>query len=225
MAALAKTKTKTQTLPSLTVLTDESSDIAKVRETRMATIQSSLNAVWAHLGHLPEAQRIEAQNDLMVAWDTSTMMSGEWAETQELLLHSVKLIEMQQSAIDELVKQRDGALNELSDVLNALEKADDNHPLVQKLVQGLYPKIYESAMDDHNGAFWESLPYDMAETMGGKWTFMDADTLYQLIGDPDLDVNLEDNGWTEEQVKWARDTMLKVVLKMKEFQDQNQGDA
>jgi hypothetical protein len=219
-------KTKTQVLPTLPAMQDKTLDIAQAREQSMAQMQTALNDAWAMLDLLPEAARPAAQTALMAAWDTATAMSGQWAETQELLLRSVALVEMQQVAIEELVKQRDGALNELSDLLNALEKADDDHPLVKTLAQGLYPRIYEQAMDDHNGAFWESLPYDIASTMGGQWTFMDAETLNQLISDPELDENLDGEGWTPEQVQWARETMLKVVHKMKAFQDQAlEGDA
>jgi hypothetical protein len=209
-----------RSLPSLPALDTKTLDIAQAREKGMAQMQSSLNAAWALLDQLPEGARIAAQTALMEAWDTAAMMGNQWSETQELLLRSVALVEMQQLAIDELVKQRDGSLNELSNLLNALEKADEAHPLVKKLATGLYPQIYEQAMDDHNGAFWESLPYDIAEVMGGQWTFMDAETLHLLISDPDLDVNLDGEGWTAEQVQWARDTMLKVVHKMKDFQDQ-----
>lgn len=215
-----RVKTNTQELPSLPAMQDKALDIVQAREQNMAQLQAALNAAWTMLDQLPEPARIQAQTTLMAAWDAATVMSGQWSETQDLLLRSVALVEMQQVAIEELVKQRDGSLNELSDLLNALEKADDDHPLIKSLSQGLYPRIYEQAMDDHNGAFWESLPYDIAQTMGGTWTFMDAQTLNLLISDPELDENLDGEGWTADQVQWARETMLKVVHKMKEFQDQ-----
>jgi hypothetical protein len=119
------TATRTQTapsdLPSLPALADKMLDIAQVREQGMAHIQAQLNQAWALLDQIPEPARIDAQTALMAAWDTATMMGGQWSETQELLLRSVALVEMQQIAIEELVRQRDGALDELSDLVNALE--------------------------------------------------------------------------------------------------------
>lgn len=113
--------TTTHDLPSLPALADKTLDIAQVREQGMAHIQARLNEAWALLDQLPEPARLEAQTALMAAWDTATAIGGHWSETQELLLRSVALVEMQQIAIEELVRQRDGALDELSDLVNALE--------------------------------------------------------------------------------------------------------
>jgi hypothetical protein len=110
--------TTTHDLPSLPTLDDKTLDIARVREQGMAHIQARLNEAWALLDQLPEPARLEAQTALMAAWDTATAIGGQWSETQELLLRSVTLVQMQQLAIEELVAQRDGALDELSDMLN-----------------------------------------------------------------------------------------------------------
>lgn len=140
--------TTTRDIPSLPALADKTLTIGQIREQGMAAMQARLNEAWASLDQLPDAERLVAQNALMLSWDTATAMSGQWAETQELLLRSVALVEMQQLTIEELAKQRDGALDELSELLNALENADGDHPVVHKLLHEMRPKIYERAATD-----------------------------------------------------------------------------
>jgi len=193
--------------------------ITEAREQGIEQAQQQLNAAWAFTEHLPESVRQDAQNAIMGAWNTVQMMGSQWAETQELLLRSVARVQGQSKAIDDLTKIRESVLDEMSTLLNAIQTRDINHPLIYKF----YRKLYGEIAEEHNAAFWESLPYDVAQVMGKEWEHYDAGLLTDLIsgGDGDEEGFAEDNGWTIEQVQHAKAKILAVVRELSNAQ----GDA
>jgi hypothetical protein len=123
---MTATARPTTSLPSLPALDAQTTDIAQSREKSMTQMQSSLNAAWALLDQLPEEARIAAQTALMEAWDTAAMMGNQWSETQELLLRSAVLVQLQQGALEEMGRQRDEAFRELrARVLHEMQQPPD----------------------------------------------------------------------------------------------------
>lgn len=193
-----------------------SSQITAAREHVVTQIQHALNAAWQFTGSLPEALQADAQNALRVAWENAQIMNDQWAETQELMNRSLALVQGHQLALTEASKQRDTALTELKGLVEAIQRRDINHPTLMNF----YSQLYEDVMEQHNAAFWESLPYDIADVMGGDWDFMDADVLYNLISTEGMDDEgiAEDFGTTPEKVRDARAKLLAVI---REFDKSN----
>lgn len=79
-----------------------------------------------------------------------------------------------QAANDELLKQRDGVLEELNTLIYHAMNGDFYE-------SDTLQEIYDVAIQEHNVAFWESLPQDIASSIGGDWNFMDADLLYDAL--------------------------------------------
>src|SRR5690606_33997969 len=99
------------------------------------------------------------------------------------------------------------------DELDTLEQGLGNiwmsqHPKLQRL--------YAEVMETHNAAFWESLPYDMAEVLGDNWQQWDADTLYAAVT-ADIDEVDEDGdyyGFTRDQLIAFRKNLHTQILKL-----------
>lgn len=92
-------------------------------------------------------------------------------------------------ATDRLTKQRDAMAEDLEKIDDALENPWQ---------LSLPPKVeqaYERVTESHNEAFWESLPYDMADVLGDGWDFIYADKLYTGLT---LDLFEYDEGVAEE---------------------------
>jgi hypothetical protein len=162
------------------------------------TLRLMLDKIYQQLEMLPGEQARVAQMELVDVWSTIGMMNIHWSEMATLL-----------------VQQRDQALSELSAIISAVEDVDYHHPVVGVAIG----EIYERQMEEHNGNFWTSLPYDVAHTLGRKWTHSDAQALVDLIIDhDDLDDEewAEEHGWTLEAVKIARARLLKAVRGLKE---------
>jgi hypothetical protein len=193
-------------------------EITAAREHSMEQIHHALNAAWNLTEGLTGDARTHAQHALTVAWENAQIMAVQWTETQDLLMRSVALVQGQQIALEEITTQRAAAIGELQTLVLALKNRDINHPTIMNF----YSQLYDEVMDEHNAAFWESLPYDIAEVMGEGWQHMEADLLYDLISNPDLDEEgiADDYGTTPEKVRAARAKLLTVV---REF-DQSRED-
>jgi hypothetical protein len=207
------TTTETQTSLPAAIPTQE---ITAAREHSLMQIQHALTAAWNLAEGLSDEQKAQTQHALTVAWENAQIMAAQWAETQELMSRSLALVQGHEVALAETSRQRDQAMSELTSLVTALKNRDINHPTIMNF----YSQLYEEVMDEHNAAFWESLPYDVAEVMGGEWDFMDADALYNLISTPDMDDEgiAADYGTTPEKVREARAKLLAVV---REFDKSN----
>lgn len=164
-------------------------------------LRMKLETAYQLLESLPEEQARTAQVALLAAWDIAGAMNSQWTELAA-----------------GIVQQRDQVIAELGGIVTALQNADYHNPLVSKAIGG----VYEEVMEQHNGAFWESLPYDVAQTMGKGWSHNEAQALVDLIIDHD-DIDDEDfaeeHGWTVEGLQKARAAILKAVRKLDESGD------
>jgi hypothetical protein len=182
-----------QNLPAQVDIDDA---LAQVQALAMQQLQQQFDRAYRQLSLLPEEQARTAQAALLASWDIVGAMLGEW-----------------QSALCLVKQQRDQALTELNGLVQALEIADYRHPLVSEVIR----EMYSHAMEEHNGNFWESLPYDVAQTMGKGWTHSDAEALVELIidhDDWDEEEWAEEHGWALEDVQKARATIHKAVRKL-----------
>jgi hypothetical protein len=107
-------------------------------------------------------------------------------------------------------EQRNKAFDELDNLHVGIQNIwTTEHPLLQ----GMYDRLMQS----HNEAFWESLPYDMANMMGGDWDFINADTLYLLltIDEELVDEDPFEYGFTLTQLREFRGYLLEMVQQIK----------
>lgn len=120
---------------------------------------------------------------------------------QAILLNSVVI------AMHTLRKQRDAALDELDTLEQGLANFwMTDHPKLRML--------YQEIAEEHNANFWESLPYDMADVLGGDWQQWDADTLYAAITADIDELDDDDYGFTRDQLIAFRQNLHAQVLKL-----------
>jgi len=135
-------------------------------------------------------------------------------ETREdVLVEADKVLTQMSAALTEMQTQRDAAMDEL-------------HTLIHQLINGNFwendttMEVYEAATEQHNEAFWSSLPYDMAAMLGGKWDFMDADLLYGVITAESEEEFADIHGLSTDAVKTFREQLLQLI---RELADQRLG--
>lgn len=137
-----------------------------------------------------------------------------------LLERAEALIDATKAANGELTKQRDAIATEMQQLIDDLKAGD----FWNDDKSGVKGDIYEAAMDTHNAAFWESLPYDMMENLrgedkeGGDWQHWNADTLYSLITGNSFEV-ADGLGVDEETVLAFRQVLLEMVKKVEGHED------
>lgn len=109
---------------------------------------------------------------------------------------------------EEMMRQRDALIQEANTMIERLKDGDF---FDQKFPLG--GEVYEAAVEQHNQAFWESLPYDMATMLGGKWDSRQADLLYALLTDDAEEVA---EGWNLdiEDVRAFRAELFEMVNKL-----------
>jgi hypothetical protein len=190
-----------------------------------------------------KVSKAEAMERISVAVSTLSSMSGGLPEINEplaeihklsramvkmieyrdqLLARAEALIDATQAANGELTKQRDAIAQEMQQLIDDLKAGDffsDTKYADGKMQIGVKGEIYSTAVEQHNGAFWESLPYDMMETLrgdnkeGGDWQHWNASTLYSLITDDSFEV-ADGLGVDEETVLAFRQVLLDMVRKI-----------
>lgn len=168
------------------------------RERYMASIQTDLNIAWQAALSLPEddPRREQALVAIQNTWETNNALASLFQDAESTLAAAF-------AAATELRGQRDQAVTELGDLVTALENVwQSNDPRVQR--------AYNEIIEAHDAAFWQSLPYDMADSLGGQWNFMDADLLHYILT-TDIDEIAEDgsdNGFTPDQIAAFRANLL-----------------
>lgn len=92
----------------------------------------------------------------------------------------VDVLRTASAVVQVLKEQRDSTARELDALTSDLRDGNFwDHPLLVN--------IYDRVMETHNAAFWESLPYDLANVLGDDWQAWDAGVLYEaLTTDDDL---------------------------------------
>ncbi len=177
--------------------------LVEARRRVLEIAQQHLEQVWQAVKLVPGPEREAALEATKTVWNMMTAMSAE-LQTYLMTIHQAEaLIDAQTASIVELARQRDAVLDEMGRIL----KLDDSHPTVKVIRQ----EAYDQAAEDHNVAFWESLPYDIASSLG-----MEADDLYALLTlNPD-DFDADDRGWTRLQVEEARAALKQIVTWLSE---------
>jgi hypothetical protein len=185
-----------------------------------------------------KVSKAEAMERISLAINTLSGMSGGLPEINEplaeihklsramvkmieyrdhLLAEAERLIDSTVAANSELTHQRDAIAQEMQQLIDDLKAGDFFSGELGK--PGVKGEIYEAAVEQHNQAFWESLPYDMAEMMrgerkqGGDWQHMDANTLHSLITGDSFEV-ADGLGIEEETVLAFRQALLDMVRKV-----------
>ncbi|MDX1995858.1 MAG: hypothetical protein SF029_25985 [bacterium] len=79
-----------------------------------------------------------------------------------------------------------------------------DHPLLED--------AYDQIMEAHNEAFWSSLPYDMADTLGGDWSFMEADNLYTA-----LTLDLEEKEEGSRDYGYTKQALIEFRAKVRQL--------
>jgi hypothetical protein len=182
--------------------TDDQRAILRIdRQTFLAEVQAELTTAWDVLSALPDdhPNKKNAMLALQRAWGTNQALAGLIQEAEAALSASF-------AAATELREQRDGAMGELNDLIGALDQIwGTDNPRVQR--------AYDEIVEYHNAAFWESLPYDMADMLGGQWNFMDANLLHYILT-TDIDEVAEDgsdHGLTPAQLQAFRSNLLAML--------------
>lgn len=132
-------------------------------------------------------------------------------------------------------QQRDQIAASHENMKTDLQTLNLSNPFVEHIYAIIYESSYEQACDDvyenvmeeHNEAFWESLPYDMAHMMSkdsSRWGHMDADTLYTLITiDPKaVPDDRDEYGFTYLEMIQFRQNLLAMVKKIQQTPERDQ---
>lgn len=188
-------------------------------ETRLAAtdaVRQALEMAWKLAATLPAEQREAAQNLLKTGWDAVIHQNEAISMMIDRLTQAGALVESLTASAMLMQQQRDQIAEELGNLANAIERQDLTHPVILKF----YQEMYEDVMEEHNGNFWESLPYDMAAVLGKDWQHYDANKLYELLTtDFDNEWNPEDFGWTQSQVNKFRADLRQLVREMSDGDD------
>lgn len=137
-------------------------------------------------------------------------------ETFGIIESSFSLLHKQTALIQALVRiaqdavaQRDDAIEQAGEIVHAL---NNPYTVDNDLVRNLMIQI----VDNHNAAFWESLPYDMAYALGEEWQHWEADDLYMAIT-IDLDEKEDgpgDYGYSKEALIAFRQALHNAVKRL-----------
>lgn len=171
------------------------------RKRYMESVQNDLNTAWQALLCLPEdhPRRQAGLTALTNAWETNQALASLIQDAETLLGACYEIM-------TELTDQRNNAMTELNDLVEALHNVwGTSNPRVLA--------AYNDIIEQHNAAFWESLPYDMASVLGGQWNFMEADTLYHVLT-ADIEEVSEDGsnfGFTPDQLVAFRANLLTML--------------
>lgn len=179
-----------------------------------------------------KVSKAEAMERISVAVSTLSSISGGLPEINEplaeihklaramvkmieyrdhLLAEAEALIDATQAANGELTKQRDAIALEMQQLIDDLKAGDFFSDALKTPGEiGVKGEIYQAAVEQHNEAFWESLPYDMADMLGDKWRHMDAHALYCLLTD-DEEIVAEGYDLTPDEVLAFREKLLGMV--------------
>jgi hypothetical protein len=163
-------------------------------------IQESLRDLW---NMAIEAGNEEIAGAIAEICSRSEMMADQIGQ-QAIVLNTLA------AGLFKVWEQRNKAFDELENLHVGIQNIwTTEHPLLK----GLYDRLMQS----HNEAFWESLPYDMANTLGGDWDFMDADTLYLMLTVEEDTVDDEgyEYGFTLTQLREFRAYLLEMVQQIK----------
>jgi hypothetical protein len=150
------------------------------------------------------------QEQLHIIFAQAKSLSDESFKRDDLLQCLSDLAKAATVGQAEMQRQRDAILQEASTVLERLKNGEF-------FDQGfeLGGEVYEAAVEQHNQAFWESLPYDMATMLGGKWDNRQADLLYSLLTDEAEEV-AEGYNLDVEDVTRFRSELFEMVNKLYE---------
>ena len=170
----------------------------------MMEIQAAVSYLDKLSGGVPEIQ-----NNLRVIFENARELVRKVTEYEQTLVNAEQYIERVEIERNELLKQRDAVLDELNDFINDMKAGEfwNNDTSME---------VYESAVEQHNEAFWQSLPYDIASMIGGEWTFGDADLLYDAIT-ASSDIEFADGrAMPVEAVQTFRADLLNLVRKLRD---------
>lgn len=156
---------------------------------------------------LPVEAQAQQQAALQQLWQGIELLAAKSTNDEKALQTASAIILAQQTAVNEMTAQRDLIADDLARLVKAMRHMDLNNPEVQ----WFWGKVYENAMENHNAAFWESLPYDMANVLGDDWNHMTADKLYMLITEDE-----EESEYDPEQLRAWRAKLLALVQEFKD---------
>jgi hypothetical protein len=150
------------------------------------------------------------QEQLHIIFAQAKSLGEEGFKRDDVLQCLSDLAKVASVGQEEMQRQRDAILEEAATVIERLKSGDF---FDQKFELGA--EVYEAAVEQHNQAFWESLPYDMASMLGGKWGNSQADLLYALLTDEAEEVA---DGWNleVEDVTSFRAELFEMVNKLYE---------
>lgn len=150
------------------------------------------------------------QEQLSIIFEQAKALSKEGFERDDMLQCLADMAKAATLGQAEMQRQRDALIEEAQTMIERLKSGDF---FDQKFPLG--GEVYEAAVEQHNQAFWESLPYDMATMLGGKWDSRQADLLYALVTDDAEEIA---DGWNleVEDVRAFRAELFEMVNKLYE---------
>jgi predicted transcriptional regulator len=150
------------------------------------------------------------QGQLQIIFEQAKTLTNEGFERDDLLQCLADMAKVATTGQAVMERQRDEILQEAATVLERLKNGEFFDQDFE-----LGGEVYEKAVEQHNQAFWESLPYDMATMLGDKWDSRQTDLLYSLLTDEAEDV-AEGYNLDVEDVTRFRDELFEMVNKLYE---------
>lgn len=180
-------------------MSDDNQTLTTSKTDAMMAIQEAISKLDDMSGGLPEIQ-----DNLRIIFENSRAMVRALSHQEQTLIDAGVYVDRLQGERDELLKQRNAVLDELNNFINAMTNGDfwENDTTSE---------IYEAAVQEHNEAFWASLPYDIAAMMGGDWTFFHADLLYDLLTAEDLQEFAEGHNLQIDDVQAFRQAVFDMI--------------
>lgn len=170
----------------------------------MMEIQAAVSFLDKLSGGVPEIQE-----QLGIIFNNARELVRKVSSYEQTLANAEVYIDRVEVERNELLKQRDAVLDELHTFITDMKHGEfwNNDTSME---------VYESAVEQHNEAFWASLPYDIANMIGGEWTFSDADLLYDAITASSDEEFADGRAMPVEVVQEFRSDLLGLVRKLRD---------
>jgi hypothetical protein len=150
------------------------------------------------------------QTELQIIFEQAKTLSKEAFERDDLLQEFARLSKIAVMGEAEMLRQRDAVLDEMGEIYNRLTGGDFHSKDFK-----LGAEIYNVAIEQHNAAFWESLPYEIANAMGKPWQHWHGDLLHDLIIGEAEEI-ADGNNLELEDVYAFRELLFEMVNKLYE---------
>lgn len=183
------------------------------RKALFAETENVLKRLWTLTEHIQDEKKAEEAR-LQINAAYNNLKQGETFQLgiERVLLETDHFRKSAEQLADRMVKQRDIALHDLVEFLDALKSRNTSHPMVSEVIDELESEFKSRIAETMPEYFRESLP---------DWGWDDSETLYLALTYEltSIDAHFQrECGFGQAQLKNFRDDLKKMVRKLSEGQ-------